>query len=129
LSRPAAYLPIFSRASPTGNALEDLDLFAVVAHDQATDEDDALVAGVGALVLIVVIVIAVIVLVVVIVVVAILILSGWARVGCARLRCVHEVPPRGPGLGRFQLREAIFISKGIESQVLRRCNTLVTIVS
>jgi hypothetical protein len=29
-------------ASPTGNALDDLDLFAGVAYDQAADEDDAL---------------------------------------------------------------------------------------
>jgi hypothetical protein len=35
-------------ASPTGNALDDLDLFAGVAYDQAADEDDAARARVRA---------------------------------------------------------------------------------
>ena len=88
----AGVLPIFSRASPTGNALEDLDLFAVVAHDQATDEDDALVADAGALVLILGIGIAVIVIGVGVVIAVILLLTGWVRVGCARLCGVHRAP-------------------------------------
>jgi hypothetical protein len=88
LSRPAAYLPIFSRASPTGNALEDLDLFAVVAQDQVTNEDAALVADAAALVLVVEILVAVVVVVVVI-----LIFGGWVR-GCARLLCAaHGAQP------------------------------------
>jgi hypothetical protein len=29
----------------------------------------------------------------------VVIVSGWVRVGCARLLCGHEVPPRGPGPG------------------------------
>jgi transcriptional regulator with XRE-family HTH domain len=31
--------------------------------------------------------------------VLVLVLGGWVRVGCARLLCGHEVPPRGPCLG------------------------------
>src|SRR5918994_2908009 len=31
--------------------------------------------------------------------VLILVLSRWVRVGCARLLCGHEVPPRGPDPG------------------------------
>src|ERR687893_418733 len=41
----------------------------------------------------------------------VVILSGWVRVGCARLCCVHEAPPRGPGSGVFQhLRGHFFIT-------------------
>src|SRR5215218_2814901 len=29
----------------------------------------------------------------------VVIVSGWVRVRCARLWCVHEAPPRGPGSG------------------------------
>jgi hypothetical protein len=37
------------RAAAARNGLDDFDLFAIVADDQMTDVDDALVAGVGAL--------------------------------------------------------------------------------
>jgi hypothetical protein len=50
------------RTTVAGDGLDYLDLFAVVAHDQATEEDDALAAGVGALVPILGIGIAVIVI-------------------------------------------------------------------
>jgi hypothetical protein len=47
--RPAEYLLIFC-ASPTRNGLYDLDLFTGTGVlDKMPDEDDALVAGVGAL--------------------------------------------------------------------------------
>jgi len=106
-------------ASPTRNGVEDLNLFAVVAHDQATDEDDALVAGVGGLVLILVIVIAVIVLAVVIVMAVILILRGWMRVGCARLCGVH----RAPSLWA-RLREAATSSGPFSCPCTLKCSTL-----
>src|SRR5215210_3560989 len=32
----------------------------------------------------------------------VVLLSRWVRVGCARLLCGHEVPPRGPGPGVSQ---------------------------
>jgi hypothetical protein len=74
------------------NGVEDLNLFAVVAHDQATDEDEALVADAGSLVLILGIGIAVIVIGVGVVIAVILVLTGWMRVGCARLCGVHRAP-------------------------------------
>src|SRR5215203_3760684 len=115
-----ARLVVDVAASPTGNALEDLDLFAVVAHDQATHEDDALVADAGALVLILVIVIAVIVIGVGIVIAVILVLTGWMRVGCARLCGVHWGPfpvGRVPGSGRL-LRGHFFIRRPHSSSIL-----------
>jgi hypothetical protein len=78
------------------NGLDDFDL---VADDQMTDVDDALVAGVGALEASVVRLYGVVV-----------VLGRWKRAGCARLCGVHEAPPRGPGSGVFQhLRGHFFI--------------------
>jgi hypothetical protein len=70
------------RATAAGNGLDHLGLFTVVAVDQMTDVDDALVAGVGtqALKAGVVRLYSVVV-----------ILNGWVRVGCARLFGVHSL--------------------------------------
>jgi len=77
-----------------------LDLFSgFLVDDEVPDCDPATVADAGALVLILGIVIAAIVIVVGIVMAVILILGGWVRVGCARLLCGHEAPPRGPEPG------------------------------
>ena len=71
------------RASPTRNGLHDLDLFASTGVlDKVPDVDDALVAGVGTLEASVMRRYSFVV-----------ILSGWVRVGCARLWCVHSSVP------------------------------------
>ena len=42
----------------------------------------------------------------------VLVFSGWVRMGCARLLCGHEVPPRGPGPGvRQHLRGHFLIRR------------------
>jgi hypothetical protein len=80
-------------ASPTRNSVDDLDLFAGTGVlDKMPDVDDALVADAVALVLILGIGIAVIVIGVGVVIAVILVLTGWMRVGCARLCGVHRAP-------------------------------------
>ena len=68
--------------------LDDLAIKVVLGLDNAAKEHPAVHAGVGALEAGVVRLYSVVV-----------ILSGWVRVGCARLLYGHEVPPRGPGPG------------------------------
>jgi hypothetical protein len=82
MPRPAGYLLIFcALAAKVLRVL--LDCFSgVLVDDEVADCDPAIVAGVGALVLVVVI----------------LILSRWVR-GCARLCGGHGVLSLGPCLG------------------------------
>jgi DNA-binding Xre family transcriptional regulator len=75
-------------AARARHGVYDLDLFAVDAYDPMADVDEALYAGAGTLEAGVVRLYGVVVL-----------LGRWVRVGCARLLCGHEVPPRGPGPG------------------------------
>src|SRR5215208_4444710 len=86
--RPAGYLLIFCTAAAR-NGLEYLDLFAATGVlDKVPDKYEPLFAGAGTLQASVVRLYGVVV-----------ILGRWVRVGCARLRGVHEAPPRGPGSG------------------------------
>jgi hypothetical protein len=72
-----ATLVVFASASPTRKGVDNLDRFAVL-FDQMADVDNAVVAGVGALV----------------VVVVILILSGWVRgLRCRLTLAAHGVTP------------------------------------
>src|ERR671911_113720 len=73
-----------------GYVLEVLAIKVVLGLDNAAKEHPAVHAGVGALEAGVVRLYAVVVIV-----------SGWVRVGCARLCGVHEAPPLGPGSGGF----------------------------
>jgi hypothetical protein len=41
----------------------------------------------------------------------VLLFSGWVRLKCARLWCVHEAPPRGPRSGRGPPRRGICVSE------------------
>ena len=51
----------------------------------------------------------------------VVILSGWVRVGCARLLYGHEVPPRGPGSGvRHHLRGHSFIRRHHYTRICTR---------
>ena len=73
------------RALAARHEIDDLDLFAGTGVlDKMPDVDGAIGAGVGALVENDV---------VVLVEMRIMILSGWVRVGCARLLCGHEAIP------------------------------------
>jgi hypothetical protein len=84
---------VFAGAAAARDGLEDLDLFAGTGVlDKVPDVHDAIVAGVGALVLVVVI----------------LILTRWVR-GCARLLCGHEDTPSWSGSGRLLPRRAVFM--------------------
>jgi hypothetical protein len=92
---------------PTRNGLDDLDLFAGTGVlDKMPDVDDALVAGVGTLEASVMRLYGVVA-----------ILSGWVRVGCARLCGVHSftsfpvgrVPGSGYSCGANSLSDAIII--------------------
>src|SRR5215211_7575238 len=95
------HLSSFASATATRNGLDDLDLFTGTGVlDKMRDVDDALEAGVGALEAGVMRLYGVVVIV-----------SGWVRVGCARLCVGHEAPsswsvPRGvsppPGLPTCQ---------------------------
>ena len=77
------YLSSFFGASPTRNGLYDLDLFAGTGVlDKATDVDDAVYTGVGALEAGVMRLYGVV-----------MILGRWVRVGCARLSSVHSSVP------------------------------------
>jgi hypothetical protein len=75
------------RAAAASNGLDDLDLFAVFADNEMTDEDGAIGAGVGAFKAGVMRLYGVAA-----------ILSGWVRVGCARLCGGHEDAPSWSGL-------------------------------
>jgi hypothetical protein len=98
IPRPAGYLLIFC-ASPTRHGLYDLDLFAGTGVlDNMSDEDDALVAGVGALKASVMRLYGVVV-----------IFSGWLRWVRGRLLCGHEVPLRGPCPGVCHHRRGVFL--------------------
>jgi hypothetical protein len=68
-------------AAAARSGIDDLDLFPVFADNEMTDEDSAIVAGVGALKACVMRLYGVV-----------LILGGWVR-RCARLLCGHEVAP------------------------------------
>ena len=80
--RPAGYLLIFCTAAAR-NGLEYLDLFAIRFYEAAY-VDDAAHAGTGAQALEAGVVRLYSVVV---------ILSGWVRVGCARLFAVHSASP------------------------------------
>jgi hypothetical protein len=74
------YLCSFFRTAAAGDGLYDLDLFAATGVlDKVPQVDDTIVAGVGALQASVVRLYGVV-----------LLLSGWVRVGCARLFGVHS---------------------------------------
>src|SRR5215211_5180234 len=92
------------RAAAAGNGIYDLSLFTGTGVlDKAPDEDDAIGAGARAQAL---------ESGVVRLYGVVLLLSGWVRVGCARLLCGHEVPPRGPGSGvLLHLRGHLFIRR------------------
>ena len=70
--------------------LDNLAIKVVLGLDNAAKEHPAVHAGVGAQTL---------EAGVVRLYGVVVILSGWVRLGCARLSGVHEAPPRGPGPG------------------------------
>jgi hypothetical protein len=97
------------RAAPA--LVGGFSLLAVLVY--VADEHPALKAGAGTLQTGVVSLYGVVV-----------ILSGWVRVGCARLLCGHEVPPRGPGSGvLLHLRGHFFIRRRHSSAFIDLCQS------
>ena len=98
---PPALNGAFLSTTAAGQRLDPLDLFARLPVEDGVSKVDVPIQACVRVVLL---------------------FSGWLRVGCARLWCVHEAPPRGPGPGGCLRAGPSLCYELIVSSFVVKCN-------